>query len=269
MSLKASNPKSRPAAAQAAGGVAAVDRAFTILAAFGPDDRNLSLAELAARTGLHKSTILRLMESMQRHEYLLRLDNGRYQIGPMPFLLGAIYQRSLSLSDIVMPLLAGLSKLTGESITFFVPHGDQRVCLHRIDSRHEIREHLRAGDTFPLTRGSPGAVLTAFAGGRGERFDQIRSDYYFISYPDRPAEPVGISAPVFGTAQILLGSITISGPSTRISLESLERMRGPLLRAAAQATRALGGDAAPLENSAMQIDGDDIGVRAAGSRRRG
>ena len=41
-------------------GVAALDRAFSILFAFRPGDYALTLAELAARTGLYKSTILRL-----------------------------------------------------------------------------------------------------------------------------------------------------------------------------------------------------------------
>jgi len=42
-------------------GVAALDRAFAVLGAFLPGDTGgLSLAELSARTGLYKSTILRL-----------------------------------------------------------------------------------------------------------------------------------------------------------------------------------------------------------------
>ena len=41
-------------------GVAALDRAIAILNAFTAADRSLSLAEIAARTGFYKSTILRL-----------------------------------------------------------------------------------------------------------------------------------------------------------------------------------------------------------------
>lgn len=252
-------------AASAMGGVAAVDRAFRILAAFRAEDRSLSLAELAARTGLHKSTILRLIESMQRYDYLQRLQGGGYRIGPMPLMLGAIYQRSMNTSDVLMPLLTQLTKQTGETSTFFVLHESTRVCLLRIETRHEIREHVRPGDTFPLSRGSPGAVLSAFSGAKGDKFDQIRSDHYYIAYGDRQTESVGISAPVFGAAQALLGAITISGPRSRIALATLEAMRGPLLKATAHATRALGGDATPLERASTPFVKREPAVRRNGA----
>ena len=71
-------------------GVAALDRAFSILFAFRPGDYALTLAELAARTGLYKSTILRLAGSLIQHRMLFRLEDGRYQIGAAPLMLGAL-----------------------------------------------------------------------------------------------------------------------------------------------------------------------------------
>ena len=53
-----------------ADGVAALDRAIAILDAFAAADRSLSLAEIAARTGLYKSTILRLANSLLRGQLL-------------------------------------------------------------------------------------------------------------------------------------------------------------------------------------------------------
>lgn len=62
-------------------GVAAVDRAFLILSAFQEGDTSLSLALLARRTGLYKSTILRLMQSLIRAGYVVRLPDGNYAVG--------------------------------------------------------------------------------------------------------------------------------------------------------------------------------------------
>ena len=227
----------------------AVDRAFAVLRAFQPSDRNLSLAEIAARTGMYKSTILRIIRSLLKHQYLQRLDDGRYQIGPAPFLLGALYQRSLRIGDIVLPLMAKLAQQTGESASFYVIQGNARICLHRIDSKHEIRDHVREGDVFPLSQGSGGGVLSAFSGMRGARYEQIRADHVYISRGERDSETAGISAPVFGGGQRLLGSLTISGPHSRIG-DKLDAACLPLLKAAAYATRALGGDPAPLEEAA-------------------
>jgi len=89
-------------------GVAAVDRALTILAAFEGESEAMTLAALARRTGLYKSTLLRLMTSLQQFGYLLQLRDGRYQLGPMPFRLGAVYQRANRLHDRVVPVLRQL-----------------------------------------------------------------------------------------------------------------------------------------------------------------
>ena len=118
------------------GGVAAVERALTILDAFGPTDQRLALAELSQRTGFYKSTILRIAQSLLRHGYLQHLSDGTHQIGPKPLMLGAIYQRSLRLGDILLPLMHELAKQTGESVSFYSRHDEVRVCLHRVDSKH-------------------------------------------------------------------------------------------------------------------------------------
>jgi DNA-binding IclR family transcriptional regulator len=145
-------------------GVAVIDRACAILFAFRPDDAALTLAELAARTGLYKSTLLRLAGSLIQHRLLLRLDDGRYQLGSATFMLGALYQRSLNLGDIVVPLMRELAETSGESVSFYVRDEAVRVCLHRVDSTHAVRFHVREGDVLPLESGSGGRALLAFGG---------------------------------------------------------------------------------------------------------
>ncbi|WP_257125717.1 IclR family transcriptional regulator [Pandoraea sputorum] len=135
-------------------GVAVIDRACAILFAFKPDDSALTLAELAARTGLYKSTLLRLAGALIQHRMLMRLDDGRYQLGPATFMLGALYQRSLNLGDILLPLMRELADVSGESVSFYVRDDAVRVCLHRVDSTHAVRFHVREGDVLPLEHGS-------------------------------------------------------------------------------------------------------------------
>src|SRR3546814_4774720 len=51
-------------------GVAAVERALTILAAFEQASEPLTLSELSRRSGLYKSTALRLLESLRKFSYV-------------------------------------------------------------------------------------------------------------------------------------------------------------------------------------------------------
>ncbi|ARL91328.1 IclR family transcriptional regulator [Burkholderia pseudomallei] len=226
-------------------GVAALDRAFAILFAFRPEDKGLSLADLANRTGLYKSTILRLIASLTHHRMLLRSDDGRYYVGPAALQLGALYQRGLQLSDVVLPLMTMLRDLSGESVSFYVRQGNLRVCLYRVDSTHAIRDHVREGDVLPMDKGSGGRVLTAFSGARGALYDRIRKDAYYISVGERDEETAGISTPVFSADQ-LAGAFTLAGPRSRVDEALMLKMRKPMIEASIEASEKLGGDSAVL-----------------------
>ena len=73
------------------GGVAAVDRALSILDAL--TDDKVTLAELSKRTDLYKSTVLRLLKSLEKFGYVLRSADGSYRLGSKVLHLGSLYQR--------------------------------------------------------------------------------------------------------------------------------------------------------------------------------
>ncbi|AZO11504.1 MULTISPECIES: IclR family transcriptional regulator [unclassified Mesorhizobium] len=229
-----------PSSPPANDGVAALDRAIAILDAFTSADRSLGLAEIATRTGLYKSTILRLANSLMRGQLLERLEDGRYRVGPATFRLGTLYQRSVVAIDILLPIMRDLSDHSGESVAFYVRAGDVRTCLYRVESKHPIRYTIREGDVLPLLAGSGGRVLAAFSGEPGEPYETIRKNCFYISLGDRDPQTSGVSAPVFGPGRTLVGALTLAGPSARVDLAFLQRMQRPLLEAAARATRAFG-----------------------------
>lgn len=241
-------------------GVAALDRAFAILFAFRSDDKSLSLAEIASRTGLYKSTILRLIASLNHHGMLLRLDDGRYCIGPAALQLGALYQRSLQLADVVLPLMRRLRDIGGESVAFYVRQKNLRVCLHRVDSTHAIRDHVREGDVLPMDRGSGGRVLSAFGGAKGELFERIRRDGCYMSVGERDEETAGISVPVFSAAQSPAGSLTLAGPRSRVTEALMSELRVPMLETAIEATVMLGGDATLLRTALSRLRAEVTGT---------
>jgi DNA-binding IclR family transcriptional regulator len=236
-----------------ASGVDVLDRAFAILFAFRSDDRPLTLNELSVRTGLYKSTLLRLAAALSHHRFLIRLEDGRYQLGSASLSLGAIYQASLNLGDILLPPMRELNDALGEAVSFHVREGDHRVCLYRINARFSVRAQVHQGDVQPLERGAGGRVLLAFSGSAGEPYETTRRNFSYISCGERDPETSGISVPVFGVQQRLIGALGIVGPSSRLGPAELAQLRAPLLHCAAQATQLLGGDAAPLLHAAAAV----------------
>ena len=197
------------------GGVSAVDRALMVLGAFRSDDRALSLGEIAARTGLVKSTVLRLLVSLQHFGYVARQEAGAYTLGVAVARLHEVFLASFSLEAVVLPLMRELVAQTKEGAAFHVRQGDRRLCLHRVESPHRVREHGHAGDLLPLDRGTGGRVLLAFSGMRGALYDGIRAAGVAVMRADREPDLAGISAPVFAAGQRLVGALTLTMPLMR------------------------------------------------------
>jgi DNA-binding IclR family transcriptional regulator len=145
--------------------------------------------------------------------------------------------------DRVIDLLADVFN---NVLSFYVWQKNLRVCSHRVDSTHAIREHLREGDVVPMDKGSGGRVLRALGGGRGELCERIRNDGYYVSVGGRDAETEGSSAPVFLAVQPLAGTFTLAEPRSRVDEALMLRMRQPMLEAAIEASEKLGGNATPL-----------------------
>jgi DNA-binding IclR family transcriptional regulator len=234
------------------GGVAAVDRALAILGAFRPGDMALPLSEISRRCNLYKSTVLRITQSLLRGGYLQRLEDGSYQVGPAPLILGALYQHSVKLGDLLLPLMREIVEQTGESMSIYLRNGDVRVCIHRVDSKHAVRDNVREGDVLPLERGSGGRILLAFTGAKGEPYETIRTEYWYASVGEQDADTAGISVPFFGTGQVM-GAMSLTGPRSRIDATFIANARVLLLRAASRATSSLGGDASAINRSLAAI----------------
>jgi len=206
-------------------GVAAVDRALSLLAVFRPGDEALTLAALAERTRLYKSTVLRLLASLVNMRFVQRLDDGRYALGPEIARLHGIYASSFSVERVVMPVLRDLVDITQESAAYHVIQGDMRLCQYRVNSPLAVRDHTRAGDLLPLRTGAGGRILTAFSGipadaGAADRrlLARIKRVGHYAAIGDRDPEIAGISAPVFHADGRIAAALTLTMPAHRFDM---------------------------------------------------
>jgi DNA-binding IclR family transcriptional regulator len=234
------------------GGVAALERGLTLLAAFGAGSGTLSLAELAQATGYYKSTILRLAASLLRLGFLQRLDDGRYRLGPAVFALGRRYQQSFRLADVVLPVLRELVAHSGETASFYVRQGDWDTCLHRVESPRPIRDAgIAEGDSFPIDDSAGSRVLSAFLGKPGTEFDAVRRQLVTVARQSQRMHGAGaVICPVFGVDDRLAGTLVLSGPEPRFTATAVASMKKAIVAQAAALTRALGGEPARYDAAA-------------------
>lgn len=223
------------------GSVTAVTRALRVLESFGMDDPQLTLAEMSRRTGMHKTTTLRLARTLAADNYLVQKEDGSWRLGRAAGWLGACYQAVFDVHEVVEPVLRALTVQTGESASFYVREGQQRQCLARVDGPQTIRHHVRVGIGLPLELGAPGRVILAFSGERGEPYETIRKRGFHLSMGEREAEVSSVSAPVFGLHWRLLGSVCISGPTARLPEARLLELAQTVMTAANELSYAIAG----------------------------
>lgn len=220
-------------------GVAAVERALAIAEALVAAGAPMTLSELAEATGLYKSTVLRLMVSLERRTLVVRRQDQRYVLGPLAFRFGRAYELAHHLKEFLLPLMEQLVERGMESPSFHVwQDDDTRLCLLRLDSHHSTLDRVHSGQILPLSRGAAGKVLRRWAPGAATATDPPTVE---TSYGERDPLCGAVAAPVFGPGGQLLGALSLSGPLERFSEPLVRRMSRPLLDTAEAATVALGG----------------------------
>lgn len=219
-----------------------VEKAMSILSAFSTQRRRMSLAELAEETGLHKSTVLRQANSMQLYGFLSRDTDGRYGIGASVWRLGLLFRQDYQNGALIRPVLRDLVEKTGETASFYVRAGEERVCLYRENSPNLIRYHLEEGMRLPMDRGSVAMVLRRCAG------EPVPDSVSFTKAGSvnmaggRNPNISSVATPVLSPDGQLLGALAVSGLSTRFD----EGRRQNALNLVEAHAETLSGQSAPM-----------------------
>ncbi|MGE4338514.1 MAG: IclR family transcriptional regulator [Pigmentiphaga sp.] len=223
------------------GGVEAVDRALWILKALTEEDASLTLVELSTRTGFYKSTILRLLASLENYGYIIRQADKSYALGFELTRLNGIRQSQFRLEDYVRPILISLRDATQETASFYQRVGNKRVCIYREETRHNLREHIPEGTVFPLDESAAGLVLRQ-SGGPASRKGAAPypASLPEISIGKRDPDLAAIAAPAYDAGINLIGAVSISGPRTRLERSKIDRMGPIVIEHAKKLSRLLG-----------------------------
>jgi DNA-binding IclR family transcriptional regulator len=218
-------------------GVTAVERALSLLDCYGPGRSALSLAEFAAIVPLHKTTIFRLLNSLERMNYVVKGSDGRYSLGPRALYIGTVYATSFSLEKVVRPELQVLGEETRESASFYIEAPGGRMCLYRTEPQVGLRDHILAGTVFSPDKSATGLVFE-----RKEALENGTCEdtlpYATVGVRDRYTS--SFSIPVFGGDDKFAGALTLSGPTARISVSDKHTLAACLTKSADKIARALG-----------------------------
>jgi DNA-binding IclR family transcriptional regulator len=229
--------------------VQTIDRAVGILDALartGP----CALADLVRVTGLPRPTVHRLAVALEDHGLVVRDRGGRFRLGGRLVGWGAAAGAGLALVEPARAVLERLSAETGESAQLYVREGDQRVCVATHERPTGLRDTVALGAMMPLTKGSGGRVLLAWAPDR-DRFEvdagvlaTVRAAGWAATVGEREPGVASVSAPVRVGGEVV-AAIGVSGPAERLGPDPGSRFADPVVAAAADLARARGAPVTP------------------------
>jgi DNA-binding IclR family transcriptional regulator len=216
---------------QARQGVDAVERALSLLRCFEKSGEELTLALLAQRSGLYKSTILRLSASLVHMGFLQRSPSGLFRLGSELRRLGQLSSAKVPLASLVRPALADLTAKTQETASFYVRDGDERICLYRVNSPRAMRHHLDEGTRRPLLGGAAGYILWAFDPDAplDAEMTRVRNRGWVFSEGRRDPDLGAVAVPLLNRQGELLGALSVSGLRSRFTAAQVALVRGLLL----------------------------------------
>lgn len=236
--------------------VRAVERALDILLAFRPQDDALTVADLLGRVELSRPTLYRLLRTLQGKQFLISSgDPQRFRLGPAVAQLAHVWTEGLDLSSVAEPMMRKVWDGTGETVALFVPEGAFRLCIAEMPSSQALsfkrgvgyRERLVVGASgkailahIPDKLGSHAAGLQIDLKKYSRELALIKDRGYAISKNELIQGAVAVSAPFFNRAGEVAGSLSVFGPSVRLSDAQIAKFGKLLVREAREISQVLG-----------------------------
>jgi DNA-binding IclR family transcriptional regulator len=246
--------------------VQVLDRALGILDLLSGESPELGPSEVSERTGLHKSTVHRLLQVLERHRLIEKMAlNGKYRLGLRLFELGSKAMAQFDLRERAQPYLKRLVLETGETAHICIPDGDRMLSIANVESSRTLRTPSTVGHRTPLHCTSVGKALLAFLP-EDERNDLINqcelTDYtrHTITKPARLKAELKlirqrgyamdneeieeglrcVGAPVMDHSGRVIAAMSIAGPAFRLTEDRIPAVARSVIQAASELSVELG-----------------------------
>jgi DNA-binding IclR family transcriptional regulator len=136
-----------------------LDRALTLLSELAKGAKTLD--QLAEQVEVHKSTVLRLLRTLESHHFVRREGIRFYRLGSALFDLANQALEDLDVRRSSQPALAELNARTGHTVHLATYEDGEVVYVDKYEGRHSVRMYSRIGKRAPVHCTAVGKVLVA------------------------------------------------------------------------------------------------------------
>jgi DNA-binding IclR family transcriptional regulator len=247
-------------------GPSVLTNGLAVLRAFTVEEPLQGVSEIAAKVGLHKSTVSRILSTLEGEELVERDPvTRRFRLGLGVISLAGPLLANLDVRRVAYPVLTDLSRRTGETAALMLWDGTEAVCVEQVASSHQVKHTTPLGtryrdaasscvqafladlDAFTtrslLQSGTidyPGldlAGLDAFV----VRLHEVTERGYALNFGETSLEEVGVAAAVQDHRGEQVAVVLVSAPRFRVSRERASTIGEATVEAAREIAARLGG----------------------------
>jgi DNA-binding IclR family transcriptional regulator len=222
--------------------IRAVARALAIFDAFDNQHLSLTLQEISERIRMPKTTAFRLVNTLEKGGFLIRMDNQQYCLSLKLLRLAGMVRSTLNIRDIARPVMAEVNRETSETITLNVAVGSERLVLEVVDTPAPLMSMARQGQHMPLLYGASSRILMAHmsepeldkvlkivAGGKSidrigmeRELARFRRQGYALTRGQRVPGLTAIAVPIYEIDGKVRHCLALTGPSVRVDPRDLD-----------------------------------------------
>lgn len=240
--------------------IQAVAHALEMLEQFHDNIDELGVAELSRRLKLQKNKVFRLLATLESRNYIEQNKTTEgYRLGLKSLLLGQTFVRQMGFLRQARPVQESLARKCNETSYVAIMKDFQIVYLDAVESDLPVRVVPRVGEKLPIYCTAAGKVVAAslneeilreyIRAGKLKRYtsntisdpdelvDHLRSIAELGYAVDNEELDVGVKcvgAPIRDYTRKVVGAVSISGPSMRLSAERMNYELIPLVKKAAE-----------------------------------
>lgn len=149
--------------AQSSGGESTLSRVIRILETFSSERAEMTVSEIARRSGLHVATTSRLIEQLVGFRLLQRTPNRGVRTGVRLWELAYRASPTLGLREAAMPFMEDLHAVIGHHTQLAILEGAEVLFIERLAAPGAVINYTRIAGRLPLHASSSGLVLLAHA----------------------------------------------------------------------------------------------------------
>jgi DNA-binding IclR family transcriptional regulator len=218
------------------GGVRSIARAVEVLELFDGTHPIRQLRELVTLTGLPKTTVVRLLSTLE--SLGLIVDRGDSSYGPGPgFLRWVKLAESLwEVGAEARRIMSGLVDTCGETVNIYIRQDLNRLAIAQVEGTATVRSVVEVGVAYPLATGAaakillggaPEEVLRELVAHRSDleleplrrEVASIREAGYAVTHGERELGASAVAAPIVAEDGRVIAALSASGPTSRFTAD--------------------------------------------------